>query len=78
MQPKRRQALRFWIIVSGDGVRGCHVCAVRVWIAEKVGECHGREGVGVVVCLRVEFDHFGCCSFGDVTRLVVVVVSSMV
>ena len=43
------EALGGGVEVSGDYICGEDVCAVRVWVAEEVGQAHGGERVVVVM-----------------------------
>lgn len=64
MNTKGAQSTCFWIDFARDDIAGEDVGGIWVWVAEKVSEGDGREGVVVGVSRFVEFNHcdgYGLC-----------------
>ena len=57
MYPRRVQLPRLLVDGARDRVAGEHVRAVRIRVAEEVGQCNGGEGVVVGVGGFVELHH---------------------
>lgn len=61
MDPCGRQSACGKVDGAIDHVGGDDVGAVRIWVAEKVGESNGWEGIVVGIIQFEEFHHCGKC-----------------